>query len=170
MPDLTWTHHSPHPVMLVVIWQSVLETNPYEPPRDSCEVATPSTVEPWPDRQRTLFLLAAVPALFLPVSYVVIVATGISSGAPVHSVPVSLIGFLGLFGTAIQLPVYLLWVIISGELSLKQKLIWGSVLLLINMFGIPLFLYAKYRRQTVTMMSARHTSASRTDDRFSSQS
>ena len=107
-----------------VIWQSVLEKNPYEPPRDNSEVATPAAVEPWPDRQRKLFLLAAVPALFLPFSHVVVVASGILSGIPVHTVPAS-IGFLGLSGTAIQLPVYLVWALISRELTLKQKLIWG---------------------------------------------
>lgn len=142
-----------NPVTADIIWQSVLAANPYEPPRANSEVATPVTVEPWPDRHRKRFLLAAVPALSLPISYIVVVASGIFWGFPVPPVLAS-IGLLGLIGTAIQLPIYLIWAFISPELSVTHKIIWGVVLILINMFGIPMFLYAKYRRQTATTWSA----------------
>ena len=136
-------------VNLDVIWQRLLTVNPYKPPIESEQVS-----EDWTDGQRQLFLLASLPAVFLPLSYLVVVGGAVLPFVPEFLRNISAtVGFAGLVGTAIQLPVYLVWAMISPELRIKHKVIWAVILCVINMFGIPMFLYAKYRRQTVTMWS-----------------
>jgi hypothetical protein len=101
------------------------------------------------------FGLAAIPALFLPLSYIFMCGWAVTniifpatSGnyTEVHPIGISiLIVMAGYYGTLVQWPFYLLWAAFSKELNLRLKLLWVVILVLFNMFAIPYFLYCKYR-------------------------
>ena len=111
-------------------------------------------------RRETGFLIAAIPAGFLPVSYVVLVLCMVVSlvkGSlirPDEGGWLWWIGTVAIWMTFIQWPFYLLWVAVSPELSVRQKVGWGVVIFLLNMFAMPYFLWCKFRRTTVSGLLA----------------
>ncbi len=109
------------------------------------------------------FALAAIPALFLPFSYlflfvwvVVNIAPHIISGnypeTPNNSIFPVIVG-AGYYGTLIQWPFYFLWAALSSELNWRSRLLWIVVLFFLNMFAIPYFLYCKYRGTTKSVIT-----------------
>ena len=111
-------------------------------------------------RRETGFLVAAIPACFLPASYVVLVIHVIVSivrGAEIRPDEggwLWWISTIAIWMTVIQWPFYLLWVAVSTELSFRQKAGWGVVIFLLNMFAMPYFLWCKFRRTTVSGLLA----------------
>lgn len=101
-----------------------------------------------------LYLLAAIPAGFLPLSYFVIIGGacaqivfGYHLLPPEPGSPMAWLGKWSIQATTIQWPFYALWVLLSKELGYRTKAAWIGILLMLNMFAIPLFLCCKYRRQ-----------------------
>ncbi|HLX95657.1 MAG TPA: hypothetical protein VKU37_07925 [Verrucomicrobiae bacterium] len=118
-------------------------------------------------RAKLMYAIAAVPAAFLPFSYVVGVISVVfwiiipehmgGSGAS-ESKPTGIVDFIifaGLWGTVIQWPVYLLWAALSREMTIRVRLLWMGVIVLLNMFGMPWFLYCKYQGTTRTALAPR---------------
>jgi len=110
------------------------------------------------------FALAAVPAIFLPFSYlflfvwvVVNLAPHLFSGnypeTPNNDIVFPVIVGGGYYGTLIQWPFYFLWAALSSELNWRARLLWIVVLLFFNMFAIPYFLYCKYRGTTKSVIT-----------------
>lgn len=101
-----------------------------------------------------LYLYAAIPAFYLPLTYIVLILwtfyevfTGGKMIVENNSIIYSM-GLIGIIGTFIQWPIYISWAIFSKELTLRLKVLWIVVLILLNMLAIPLFLYCKYKRMT----------------------
>ena len=111
-------------------------------------------------KRETGFLIAAIPAGFLPVSYVVLVIhilLSIVQGTettPDEGGWLRWNGTVAIWMTFIQWPFYLLWVAVSTELSFRQKVGWGVVIFLLNMFAMPYFLWCKFQRTTVSGLLA----------------
>ena len=101
------------------------------------------------------YAVAAGPAAFLPLSYVICVGWAMwwiipellgGGGAP-EGKPPEILGLLvvaGLYATFVQWPIYLIWAAFSRELTIRIRLLWILILILLNMFAIPWFLYCKY--------------------------
>jgi hypothetical protein len=104
-------------------------------------------------RQRNiLYAAAAIPALYLPFSYIVMaiwifISVGRSSDDPNF---VRSICNVGMYLTFIQWPFYLVWAACSRELTIRLRVLWMVVLFLLNMFAMPWFLYCKYKGTTQT--------------------
>jgi len=132
--------------------------NPYSP----TEFNTPvnDTICPsWSFEARVFFLLASLPAILLPIAYltgagwmVVANVTGTNAFSE-RPIAVSILLWTGIYATYIQLPIYMIWTLVSHELTVRQRVFWFSVVFLLNMFTIPAFLYAKYRGRTVEWIS-----------------
>jgi hypothetical protein len=105
--------------------------------------------------ERVGYAIAAVPAGFLPLSYIIAVGAfflltahkGAVEPFPAPGGPLYWIVVGGLWGTALQWPIYVCWALASRELGLRSRLWWVAVITLLNMFGIPWFLYCKYARR-----------------------
>lgn len=67
-----------------------------------------------------------------------------------------MVGWAGIYAAFLQLPAYLAWALASRGLKWKHKLLWASLLLFLNMFTIPMFLYAKYSGTLGTVLSRHH--------------
>ncbi len=129
-----------------------LQGNPVEPdqPRRST----------W---ERLGFAVAAVPALFMPVSYVFIVGwtvgeliSSCSQGNPALREPAGIllwIGWGGIYANFLQWPLYFAWAAMSRELTWRQRWLWMACIFLLNMFAMPWFLYCKYRGTTSTALT-----------------
>jgi len=107
-------------------------------------------------RREIRFLIAAIPAGFLPVAYVLLVVhlliaavTGVDI-TPERGGSLWWIGTVAIWLTLAQWPFYFLWVVISPELTVRQKLTWGVVIFLGNMFAMPYFLWCKYRNNAAS--------------------
>ena len=107
--------------------------------------------------RKTGFIIASIPAGFLPAGYVLLLLIhlpiAVLSGwdiTPERSGSLWWIGTLAIWLTIIQWPFYFLWVAISPELSLRQKIAWGIAIFLGNMFAMPYFLWCKYRNSTIS--------------------
>lgn len=108
--------------------------------------------------QRTaLFAVASIPAGFPPLVYVwliVHVFWGIARSAniaeigPVEGGTLWWCGWAAIYATLIQWPFYLAWAAMSRELTIRQRIAWMIVIILLNMFAIPWFLWCKYRGKT----------------------
>jgi len=108
-------------------------------------------------RRRLLYALAAIPAGFLPLCYVSVVigvvflmlryGPDVPEGAPILRV-LGPVGIAGVGATLVQWPVYIVWAATSRELSVGQRVVWILILVLLNMFAMPWFLYCKYRGTT----------------------
>lgn len=108
------------------------------------------------------FGIAAIPALFLPFSYIFMCAWAViniifpaASGNYTEAHPIDLSLLIlggGYYGTLIQWPFYMIWVAFSKELNWRLRLVWIVILFLFNMFAIPWFLYCKYRGITKTII------------------
>jgi len=132
--------------------------NPYAP----TETNTPVNVAicpSWSFETRVFFLLASLPAILLPVAYLTgagwmfvanVAGVNVFSQRPPA---VSILLWTAIYATYIQLPIYLIWTLVSHELTVRQRVIWFAVVFLLNMFAIPAFLYAKYRGRTVAWIS-----------------
>jgi hypothetical protein len=100
--------------------------------------------------RKTLFLLAAIPAGYLPVAYLWLVghvafcAFSHSDITPVEGSVFWLAGQAAIYATFIQWPFYFAWSLFSPELSRRQRIGWAVVIFLLNMFAIPYFLWCKY--------------------------
>jgi hypothetical protein len=115
-------------------------------------------------RAKVAFALAAVPAVFLAVSYVVMcgfavcvviptLMRGGSGPKPGEFPAVVWILRAGLYATLFQWPFYLAWAACSRELTARLRVLWLAYLILMNMFAMPWFLYCKYRGTTQTAVS-----------------
>jgi len=93
--------------------------------------------------------MAAFPAGFLPASYALLAIHILLAAVPAQGGWLWWIGVVAIWLTLIQWPFYFLWVAISPELSVRQKVGWGVIILLGNMFAMPYFLWCKFRRRTV---------------------
>lgn len=100
------------------------------------------------------YILAAVPAGYLPLSYFALlcyVLVNLACGVYIELVKGSLmwwIAWLGIWGTFVQWPFYIVWAFSSRELTLRLRLAWVFALVILNMLAIPYFLYCKYRGKT----------------------
>lgn len=105
-------------------------------------------------------MIAAFPSGFLPLAYclamlyeVFAIITGMDITAE-HGGWLWWTAVVALWLTIAQWPFYLLWVAISKELSFRQKVGWGVVIFLLNMFAMPYFLWCKFRQTTVSGLLA----------------
>jgi hypothetical protein len=128
----------------------MVESNPYESPVD----VAAEEPEPWSLLRTVLYLLAAIPAGFLPLGYFAVIGCvfaeivfGYDLLPPQPGSPMAWLGEWSIQTTFIQWPFYALWVLLSRELGNRAKAAWIGILFMLNMFAIPLFLYCKYRRQ-----------------------
>ena len=131
-----------------------MPANPYKPPTNSAPPELSSSPIPWTPSERVLFLLAAIPAAYLPVSYLAAIAHGLLLPGLIPSRFEWFVWPGAGYLCAIQLPIYFVWLAISRELNSKQKAVWLGVLLLLNMLAIPTVLMAKYRRTTVSWLQS----------------
>ena len=110
------------------------------------------------------YTIAAVPAVFFPVSYLVMACWVLIRLVPgfvegdVASVeePSGVLRFIllsGFYGTLIQWPFYLIWAAFSRELTIRVRMLWVGVIILLNMFAIPWFLYCKYHGTAQTALT-----------------
>jgi hypothetical protein len=115
-------------------------------------------------RARLAFALAAIPAGFLPVSYLVMAGFVLMRVFPalmrgdrnqeVLDAPLVMwICQVGFYGTLIQWPFYLAWAACSRELTVRLRMLWMAHIFLLNMFAMPWFLYCKYRGTTGTALT-----------------
>jgi len=104
--------------------------------------------------RKRLYILVAIPAGYLPLSYLVLVCyvfLNLALGRDIEFASGSImwwIIWLGICGTVVQWPFYILWALNSRELTFKLRLAWVVVIILLNMFAMPYFLYCKYRNRT----------------------
>ena len=145
---MTWTEK-------VRLQRQFMTPNPYAPTETNTpvEVVTGPT---WSFRTRVFFLLASVPAILLPVAYFTAVGWGILkliTDVGQRPVSITILVWTGFYATFIQLPIYLIWTLISHELTVQQRFIWFAIVFLLNMLTIPAFLFAKYRGLTVKWVS-----------------
>lgn len=132
--------------------------NPYEPGETEAS-SRDGDLPAWSTWAQVAFLVAALPAVLLPTAYV----TGAGwmvyaslAGMHVFSqqpLAITILLWTGIYATCLQLPIYLCWTMLSQELSAGQRLIWFVIVLLLNMFAIPAFLYAKYRKRTAAWIT-----------------
>jgi hypothetical protein len=100
------------------------------------------------------FIFAAIPAGYLPFSYLFMVVwflLGVIIGYDITPSNGSFswwILSLGLWGTFVQWPIYALWILLSKDITLRLKVGWILLLIFLNMFAIPYFLYCKYKQNT----------------------
>ena len=66
---------------------------------------------------------------------------------------ITILLWVAFYATLIQLPIYLVWALISLELNVREREIWFAGIHLLNMFAIPVFLVAKYRRRTAAWLT-----------------
>ena len=132
--------------------------NPYAPTETDTPVEV-ATGPAWSFRTRVFFLLASVPAILLPIAYltgagwmILKIFTGVDSFAQ-RPISISILLGAAIYATYIQLPIYLIWTLISRELTVRQRFIWFAVVFLLNMLAIPAFRFAKYRGLTVAWVS-----------------
>jgi hypothetical protein len=118
------------------------------------------------------YLLAAIPALFLPISYIVLVGwvivdftLALVTDNWAFELPEILktIGWVAIYATFIQLPPYIAWAALSNHLTTRARILWTIILFIGNMFAIPWFLYCQYTRtaQTALISNARNGSMRR---------
>jgi len=104
----------------------------------------------------TIFVIAAVPALLLPFSLILLTFLSLISlfynpaefYNPVSFAFRSQLGFLAIYATLFQIPIYILWVITSKELDWRMRTLWTVFIFGGNMFTIPWFLYCKFTGST----------------------
>lgn len=127
------------------------------------EEGAPHLMQPKTRREKVIYAIAAVPALFLPFSYIYVIGwflVSISMGLPDYSKDPNTIanilfywiGYGGIYGTFIQWPIYILWAISSRQLTVRVRVLWISLLVIGNMFAIPYFLYCMYRGTAQTAL------------------
>ena len=107
-------------------------------------------------RRETGFLMAAIPAGFLPAAYALLVLhmliaalTG-TNITPERGGSLWWIGTVAIWLTFVQWPFYFFWTATSRDLSVRQKVAWGVVIFLGNMFAMPYFFWCKYRNGAVS--------------------
>ncbi len=107
------------------------------------------------------YALAAIPAVFLPVSYLTMVVwvcvvispalvSGTDAGDPTG--PILWVLQAGLCATLIQWPFYLFWAARTVRITHRIRMVWIVVLILLNMFAIPWFLLCMYRGTAQTAL------------------
>jgi hypothetical protein len=111
------------------------------------------------------YLIFAVPALFLPISYltgvgwfflhIVPLVNGNMSSATEPSGAVRSVLAAGLYGTFVQWPFYLAWAALSRELTFRVRMLWVATIIVANMFAMPWFLLCKYRGTAQTAVTRR---------------
>lgn len=102
-------------------------------------------------------MIAAIPAGFLPVAYALLAINVLIAaffGGDIRSGESSVLWWIGMVAiwlTLIQWPFYFLWVGMSRELLVKQKIAWMIIIFIGNMFAIPYFLWCKYRNNAASL-------------------
>lgn len=100
------------------------------------------------------YIFAVIPAGYLPFSYLFMVVWVILGAIFGYDITPSNGSFtwwilvLGLLGTFVQWPIYTLWALLSKDITLRLKVGWILLLIFLNMFAIPYFLYCKYKKNT----------------------
>lgn len=120
-------------------------------------------VAPFHSRRATIaYTLAAIPAAFLPLSYLVMVVWVIVAIFPSlfsehhASDPVGFVYWIpeaGMVATFIQWPFYILWAACTRRLTIRVRVLWVVALVLFNMLTIPWFLYCMYRGTAQTALT-----------------
>ncbi len=104
--------------------------------------------------RNSAYLLAAIPAFFLPVAYLIMIGWLVVYGLPAvyrgDAMPEPQSWFYtaswyGFHALMIQWPIYLIWALITRRLTWRLKWLWSGILLIFSVFGIPWFLSAMYR-------------------------
>jgi len=99
--------------------------------------------------------LAAVPALFLPLAYLIAVGWLCAYALPAayhgQEIPQSGDRFLmvtraGFHALVVQWPIYFFWVLVTRRLTPRLRLLWGGAMVIFSFFAIPWFLFAMWRR------------------------
>jgi O-antigen/teichoic acid export membrane protein len=114
------------------------------------------------------YSLAGIPAVFLPLSYLLMavsIFTSFATGKDLDQMSgfIRWIVFAGFYATLIQWPFYFFWAARTSQLTFRVRMLWIAVLFLLNMFAIPYFLFCMYRgtAQTALTRSIRHESIRR---------
>jgi hypothetical protein len=118
------------------------------------------------------YALAAIPAMFLPLSYLVMAVWVCARIFPMllsdktESDPSGFVLWImqaGFYGTLIQWPFYLFWAACTRRLTFRVRVLWMVVIFLFNMFAMPWFLLCMYRgsAQTALIRSIRRESVRR---------
>lgn len=96
-----------------------------------------------------------MPALFLPFAYLIAVGWLCAYALPAayhgEEIPESGDRFLtvtraGFHALVVQWPIYFAWVMVTRRLTPRLRLLWGGVMVVFSLFGIPWFLFAMWRR------------------------
>ncbi len=101
----------------------------------------------------TLYVFAGIPAFYLPIIYIIMISYAfykIFTGgviAPEENSFLYIASTIGINATLIQWPIYILWIFLSKEFTIRLKLAWVITLVFLNMFAIPTFLYLKYKKR-----------------------
>ena len=106
------------------------------------------------------YALAAIPAVFLPASYLAMamwvfvrLVPALERGDSADPGPTLMIILTaGFYSTLIQWPFYLAWAVLSREITIRVRILWVIVLIVMNMFAIPWFLYCKYQGTAQTAL------------------
>jgi hypothetical protein len=102
-------------------------------------------------QRNTLFLTAFIPAGYLPLMYVLMVLYAFGALIIKADIPPAKgtifwwLGWVAVYATLIQWPFYIVWAALSRELTIRQRIAWIVVLILLNMFSMPWFLWCKYK-------------------------
>ena len=114
------------------------------------------------------YALAVVPAVFLPFSYLVMAVWVLIcsvSGRDMGDANwyVRWIIATGVIATFVQWPFYFVWAARTRQLTFRVRMLWISVLFIMNMFAMPWFLFCMYRgtAQTALTRGIRHESIRR---------
>ncbi len=101
------------------------------------------------------YVIAAVPAYFLPFAYLVTVGWLVVYGLPAayqgEEMPEPEEWFFdvsrqGFYALMIQWPIYLLWIFFTRRLTLRLRMLWAGVTLIFSLVAIPWFLTAMFLR------------------------
>jgi hypothetical protein len=111
---------------------------------------------------KNAYALAAIPAVFLPLSYLVMAVWVFATFLPAllsgkaASDPSGFVLWMvqaGYYGTLIQWPFYLFWAARTRQLTFRVRVLWMVVLFLLNMFAMPWFLLCMYRGTAQTALT-----------------
>jgi len=116
--------------------------------------------EAWSRPIRMRFAWAAIPASLPLIAYMGMCGwLLVSSATKGHFSPplfaIKVLGWTAIFATCLQLPIYLVWSLLSRELTWRQRMVWFAILLIQPAIFMPMFLYGKYTGKTAELIGCR---------------
>ena len=100
----------------------------------------------------TCICLSVLATIYEVLAYANALGLTASITADKYAAAISPVVFWGFWSaicaTILQLPLYVVWVIVSSELSWKVRVIWMIAIVVFNVLSIPWFLWCKYRNST----------------------